>query len=69
MGLREDRIRNAALLFEFYRCPDSRKVIEALPGDDKAICRFCGGTHRTAGLVPATAHAWVQQEEERRRGA
>lgn len=33
--------RAEALWGGFYRCPTTGRIIEAVPGDDKAVCR-CG---------------------------
>lgn len=58
----------------FYRCPTTGQVIEALPGDDKAICG-CGRsnprcpeertertrTHKRRFLVSASVDDWIDQ--------
>jgi hypothetical protein len=60
----------------FYRCPTSGRIIEALPGDDKAMCP-CGrsnpnvptertertGVHVVRFLKSATAAEYVDQQQ------
>lgn len=63
----------------FYYCPTLGHIIEALPGDDKVLCTCrrsnpkCPaerteqtGVHVVRFLRPATAEAFVDQEEQRR---
>lgn len=58
----------------FYRCPTTNRIIECLPGDDKAICGCrksnpnvpteCTertGVHIVRFLTPATADEYVAQ--------
>ena len=76
---RERRIQIAEALYGgFYYCPTTGRIIEALSGDDKALCG-CGvsnpavpteqtpqtGVHIVRFLRPATAAAYVAQEEAR----
>lgn len=73
---RRQKIRFAEVMFAgFYRCPTTRRIIEALPGDDKALCN-CGRsnpkvpqeqTHRTGVhivrfLDRATATEYVDEK-------
>jgi hypothetical protein len=78
---RDARIAVLEVLYGgFYYCPTTGRIIEALAGDDKALCG-CGvsnpkvpteqtpltGVHIVRFLRPATAAAYVAQEEARRR--
>lgn len=72
------RARHAAqtMYAGFYRCPTTGRVIEALHGDDKAICG-CGhsnpalpaentertGTHVVRFLTPATVDDYIDQQQ------
>jgi len=79
MTEREMLIRRAAAMWGgFYRCPTTGRIIEALPGDDKAICR-CGrsnqavpaerteqtSVHIVRFLRAATAEEYVDQRHEK----
>ena len=76
----EKEVARARALWDgFYYCPTSSRVLEALKGDDKVLCR-CGksnpkapeehteqtGVHIRRFLRPATAEAFVAQENARR---
>lgn len=79
---RDKRTRRAAIeaLADFWRCPNSGRIIEGMKGDDKVLCncrktnprvaavghREAPGVHIKAYLQPATIDEWTQQREERR---
>lgn len=73
-GYKVKRAVALALYAGFYYCPTTGRVIEALPGDDKALCS-CGvpnpavpteSTHRTGThvihfLQAASVDAYIDQ--------
>ncbi len=62
---------------EFFRCPNTGRVIEGLKGDDKVLCH-CGktnpgvngerpGVHIRSLLSRATVDEYLKQEEAKKR--
>ena len=77
MTERETRKLNALLMWAgFYRCPTTGRIVEAMTGDDKVLCR-CGqsnprvpqertaqtGTHIVRFLDAATVDEYLDQQD------
>jgi hypothetical protein len=45
-------------MFEFFICPNTGKVIEGLPGDDKVLCN-CGKSNPAARMPESNANGLI----------